>query len=145
MNAVNSMARDAAEQKLKDAVDRASKWVDQAKPIILAYFVLEDQAEQPIALALRDDPTAFAPYAKRSCDARTWHEAREIVRSAATDLFKMLDGIRDNFLCDERSAASPFHGSYTEADEEAFEAFDEALEREVPSVKAAVKKIGDEL
>lgn len=145
MNAVNALARDAAEQQLQEAVARASKWVDQAKPVILAYFVLEDQADEPISKALRGDPTAFECYSKRSPDALTWHDARDIVRGAATELFKMLDGIRDNFLCDERSAASPFNGSYTEADEEAYEAFDEALEREVPSVAATVKKIGDEL
>lgn len=115
-------------------------WLTIATPIIKAMFAVED-AIHPVTTARLADPKGYVAYAKRSPESHAWAEAQSIVERAVEELAKMLDGIRDNALCD---AYVNVDYDAPEADIEAGEAFNEDLARGVISIDAAVKMIGDE-
>lgn len=104
------------------AVERANKWVDAAKPIILAMFALEETGDGLFAME----------------DRRLCEEARDHIEKARKRLFDMLDGIRDNFRCDH---AHPQPEGDDEAAWDACEEFNDALDRELISVSAAITKV----
>lgn len=123
----------AALPDLAQATERANKWVDVARPIIKAMFAL-DEAEH---LLRREGHSA-----ERQSDARTFKEAAGEVSRSQRDLNDMLDGIRDDFLCDEMPPAPS-----SEADEQAWADRDEwhdALGEAVTSVDQAIKIVTDE-
>lgn len=126
---------------LADATERATtQFLTTARPIIKAMHGVED-ALAPVNRARLDDPKGYASYGKRSPESDAWAEAQSIVGRAATDLFHMLDGIRDNALCDHYVNVD-YDG--TENAIAAGEQFNEDLARGVIGVEAAVRMIGDE-
>ena len=113
-------------------VAACNAWVDEARPIIVAMFALEDAngdlfTAQMTARGHRryDEPTEPG---ERSC-----MEARDYIEKARACLFDMLDGIRDNYLCDERAGAQDDDTAQDAADD-----FNDWLDDETLSVKAAV-------
>lgn len=126
---------------LSEAIAQASDWVRVAKPVILAYFAMDeiDSALRSAAYDFRGDKRWNEP---KGHEERTMDEARAELRPSMANLMLIVEGIRDNFICD----ATPQHPSGDdEAEWDAHEEFREALEAGVPGVVATVKKIGDEL
>jgi len=112
-------------------------WLTTARPIIKAMHAVEDALE-PVNRARGDDPLGYVAYAKRSPASHAWAEAQGIVEGAVAELYKMLDGIRDNALCD----------AYVTVDYDGAEdaiAEQEDLARGVIGVDAAVKIVGGEV
>lgn len=131
MNAVNAMLRDQQEAKLEAAVAAADKWLDLARPIILASFKLDD---------LESEIT-------RGCSYPGDHRAT-ILREAAAYLCKasgklqdMLDGIRSDFIADESLSWSK---DLSEDAGDAVDAFNDALSDETLTVKDAIKRVENE-
>jgi uncharacterized protein YfaT (DUF1175 family) len=112
---------------LTEAAERASKWVDLARPIIKAMFALEEVENDLRQQAYRSD-------SKR--DQQTYRWVAEDVAKPQRALFSMLDGIRDDYLCDEcPQQPSQF------ADEQAWADRDEwndALAESVTTVEQAI-------
>ena len=131
MNAVNSLSCDLAEAKLTDAIERANGWLDAARPIILATFALEDAEYE--ACRSGDDRPEYHD--------RTAREVRNIFAQPQRELAKLIEGIRDDFRCDE---CVPHLNGMTEAEDEAALAFNDALEEGILSVPAAIKIVIDE-
>lgn len=118
---------------LSEATERASKWIDVARPIIKAMFAVDDVESELRQQAYRSD---------REHDQRTYRWAAEDVAKSQRALHGMLDGIRDDFLCDE----CPTQPSQ-DADEQTWADRDEwndALGEAVTSVEQAVKIVTDE-
>jgi hypothetical protein len=123
------------------AVERATtQFLTTARPIIKAMHGVED-ALAPVNRARLDDPKGYAPYGQRPAHIHDWDEVQRIVNDAVESLNKMLDGIRDNALCDHYVNVD-YDGSEDDIAEQ--EAFNEDLARGVISVDAAVKMIGGE-
>lgn len=110
---------------IADAIAKANQWVAQAKPVIRAYFTLDDVAADLF-----------------SADDRIREEARSILRKPIRELMDMIDGIRDNYRCDH-----VMHGAseMTEAEWDQVEEFNDELERGMVSVAAAIKQVEREL
>ena len=142
MNAINSLARALAEQKFTDAVERASDWARVARPVIIAWYKLDDIRGElsSAAYEFRGDKKWNEP---KAYDERAMRDASSDLAKPMDDLNATISGIRDDFICDEHNRATP--AVWTEQAEDDFEEFCEALEREVPSVDAVMKRIGDEL
>jgi hypothetical protein len=141
MNAVSALSLDLSEAKLAAAVAEASGWVRVATPIIKAMFALDD-AQADLRSAKYDfrgkkrwnEPAAY--------DERAMKEADDIVDEARLRLFEMLDGIRDDFRCD----ALHSFGEPADGDDDAWgahEALVEEFDRQLPTVDAVVKQVGD--
>jgi hypothetical protein len=64
--------------------EQASQWAIAARPLIKAMFAIED-----ITFDVRN-----------ACDDRTWDEARSILARPQRELCELLDGMRENFICD---------------------------------------------
>jgi hypothetical protein len=123
----------AALPGLTEATERANKWLDVARPIIKAMFALEDVESELRQQAYRSE---------RKHDQQTFRWASEDVAKPQRALYSMLDGIRDDFLCDE----CPPQPSQ-DADEQAWQDRDEwtdALAESVTSVEGAIKIVTDE-
>jgi hypothetical protein len=117
---------------LNEAAERASKWVDLARPIIKAMFAVDDDAEQHVRAAWLD---AYA--AKQGHHRRLYSEARGYLEKARNELFAMLDGIRDDYLCDEcPQQPSQFADEQAWADRDEWNA---ALAESVTTVEAAIQ------
>lgn len=126
------------------AVAHANQWVDTARPIIKAMLLIEDAPDYAVLKALVDPAIpsrrdAMSDRQRLATD--TWREARGIIRQAREDLFEMLDGIRDSYLCDDRQG---WVTGMSDDEAEAVDAFNDELDRLVVSVDAAVKLVGDE-
>lgn len=115
-------------------------WLTTARPIIKAMHAVED-AIHPVTTARLADPLGYVAYTKRSAQSHAWEEAQGIVEGAVAELYKMLDGIRDNALCDAYVTVDYDGAEDAIADQEAL---NEDLARGVIGVDAAVKMIGDE-
>lgn len=141
MNAVSSLAIDLAEAKLVAAVAEASGWVHIATPVIKAMFALDDAQGD-----LRSARFEFRGHKRwnepMTTDERTMEEAFTYVDEARIKLFEMIDGIRDDFRCD---ALHSFPQPTGDDDDQwtAYEAFTEEFDRQLPTVDAVVKMIGD--
>lgn len=118
----------------------STAWLTIARPIIKAMHAVED-ALAPVNRARGDDPLGHVAYAKRSPASHAWSEAQTITSKAAGALYHMLDGIRDNALCDAYVMVD-YDGTEDAIAEQEF--FNEDLARGVIGVDAAVKMIGDE-
>lgn len=128
MNAVNAMLRDQQEAELERAVEAADQWLDLARPIIMAMFKLED---------IESEITGFG------CDyeahrARTLRWAACEIGKARSELDAMLDGIRDDFIADQRRS---WTSGLSEEEGEAIDAFNDALDDETLSLADAHKRI----
>lgn len=115
-------------------------WLAIARPIIKAMFGVED-ALAPVNRARGDDPLGYVAYAKRSPASHDWGEAQRITERAVYHLRGLLDGIRDNALCDAYVTVD-YDGAEDVIAEQ--EAFNDELARGVIGVDEAVKMIGDE-
>lgn len=119
-----------------EAITRANKWIDIGRPIIKAMYAMEDAQRELMSASL----------AVTKPDRRTFDEAHGYVNKAREELYEMLDGIRDNALCDERRDA-PAGNAPTDAAElmawdsawDDAEAFNDQLERETMTVVQAEK------
>lgn len=109
-------------------------WVDEARPIIVAMFALED-AQGDLFTAQMNARGNRRYNEPTQPGERTFMEARDYVETARTNLFEMLDGIRDNYLCDERQSCLV---EMMPQQAEAVDEFNDWLDDEVISVKAAV-------
>lgn len=122
--AIRPLRMDANPLTAEQAVEQANLWTVTARPIVKALFLLED-AEYEI---------------RHGCDARTWDEARPILSAPRRELREMLEGLRENAICD----VLPRHPDVetgTDAEWDAMEAFDEQVRREVTSVAALIKQM----
>lgn len=132
------------------AIEAANLWVDTARPIIKAWFQL-DEAHLHVSRARLSDPKGFAAYHKMSPNARTWQEAERHISACRDELFEMLGGIRDSFICDERmegpSIDEPKHPVERQAWDNAWsdsEEFNDELERGCIGVDAAIRLVEGE-
>ena len=117
----------AKETDLDAAIATANQWVTTARPVIKAMFALED-AEWDL---------------RRNCDDATGGEAVTILRKPCHALRELVDGIRDNFLCD----VVPSHVGFTD-DDPRWDERDEFIDqvgRGVTSVAEAIRIVGDEM
>jgi hypothetical protein len=99
------------------AIEEANRWTDAARPIIRAMFALED-----IDLSKVEG-------------IYTLSEARGYITEAHGKLRGMLDGIRDEFLCDQRRDWNPLMGEVEAAQ---VDAFNDWLNENTVTVKAAI-------
>lgn len=114
-------------------------WINHARPIIKAWLVLDDAADAPLFNAVVDLNKAHKFGDPRSWQERDYEEARGHIRKAGKELYAMLEGIRDNFICDELAGQSDDPDAQEEAD-----AFNDWLHGETASVDAAVNLVADE-
>jgi hypothetical protein len=127
--------------ELGAAVERANtEWLRIARPIIKAMFGVED-ALYVVSKERLADPLGYVSYAKMSPASRAWKEAQDAVNGASNYLQGMLDGIRDNALCDHRRSCLD---GMSEAEGDAVDEWNDRLDAGVVSVDAAVKMIGEE-
>jgi hypothetical protein len=127
------------------AIEAANAWVNTARPIIKAWFQL-DEAHLHVSRARLSDPKGFAAYHKMSPAARTWEEAQSLIDKCRAELFEMLGGIRDNFICDERMEGPSIDEPEGAAEQRAWdnawsdsEEFNDEIERGCMSVDAAIR------
>jgi len=118
-----------------EAAAAANKWQAHALPIIKAYFALEDVDMTTAICANHYGKDTMSK--QRTSDYR---EARDHIVKAQDALYDMLEGIRDNFICDY---SAPYPIDMSEEELDAADEFNEALGRAVVSVEGAVKSIGD--
>jgi len=111
-----------------------------ARPIILAMFAVED-AISPVTTARLADPLGYVAYSKRSPQSHAWEEAQNATSKAYDALRDIVEGIRENALCDAY-AATPDDATDDEAD--AIDEFNDDLRRSVMTVEAAIRMVGDE-
>lgn len=124
MNAVTHLLRNSQPLNAEQAVEQANLWTVTARPIVKALFLLED-AEAEV---------------RHGCDSRTWDEARPILSAPQRELREMLEGLRENAICDVLPR-HPDAETGTDAKWDAMEAFDEQVRREVTSVDALIKRM----
>jgi hypothetical protein len=120
-----ALIEDTRNSELAAAVEAANEWQSVGRPIILASLVV---------LRAEDDL-----YALHKLDRmRDYHEACDTVVSAFQNLREMLEGIRDDFLCDQRKS---WDSSLSDDDSEDVDAFNDALSDEVVSVSDLEKVV----
>lgn len=110
---------------IADAIAKANQWVAAAKPVIRAWFALDDIAGDLF-----------------TADQRIRDEARGLLRKPRDEMYRMIEGIRDDFRCDH-----VMHGNsdMTEAEWDRVEEFNGELERGMVSVATAIKQVEAEL
>jgi hypothetical protein len=122
---MHALVIDRQEADLDDAVLAANLWVAAARPIIKAMFALED-----VQWDIR-----------HGCDDRTGREGASILAKPVCELRQMIDGIRDDFLCDH---GRPNVRDIPEELEAEILAFNDELAERTLSVAGAIKLVGDE-
>lgn len=110
---------------IADAIAKANQWVAAARPVIRAYFALDD-----IMADLFD------------ADKRIRDEARAIVRKPFNEMHDMIDGIREDFRCDHVMSGN---SDMTDAEWDQVEEFNDELDRGMVSVATAIKQVEREL
>ncbi|MFK4794919.1 hypothetical protein [Sphingobium sp. ZW T5_29] len=110
---------------IADAIAKANQWVVTAKPVIRAWFALDDIAGDLF-----------------EADQRTRDEARGLLRKPRDEMYRMIEGIRDDFRCDHVMYASD---DADEAEWDRVEEFNDELDRGMASVAAAIKQVEAEL
>jgi hypothetical protein len=113
-----ALIEDAREQELAAAVQAANEWQAVGRPIIKASLAV---------LSASDEITPL--YEHRYRDYR---EANDAIQAAQTTLIEMLEGIRDDFLCDQRKS---WNWRMDDETAEAADAFNDQLEEQVLSVR----------
>lgn len=116
-----------------------NKWVDHARPIIKAMFLLDDAADQLLVEALCATHRSIHHTAPETWQERNYREARAEVAGAGRALYDMLDGIRDNFICDECCGVGD-----TDDETEAADAYNDWLRAETITVDQAIRIVTDE-
>jgi hypothetical protein len=116
-----------------------NKWVDHARPIILSMLVLDDEADGPLIRAVVDAGKDRRWRDPEPWQVRDYREARAEVAKARKALYDMLDGIRDNFISDERCGIGD-----TDAETEAADEFNDWLGEHTISVDQAVQIVNAE-
>lgn len=129
MNAVNALVRDQQEAHLDTAVAAANKWVDLARPIIIASFKLDD---------LESEIVRGTSFDSRDHRYRTLAEAARSVCKARRELDAMLESVRDDFISDNTRA---WERGLSEAESDAVDAFNDALSEETIGLADAVKMV----
>lgn len=114
-----ALVEDARQQELAVAVEAANEWQHVGRPIIMA----------SLQVLRADDDLWELRKLKRE---RDYQEAHDCVESAFESLREMLDGIRDDFLSDQRKSWSR---DLSEDEAEAVDAFNDELEEAVASVR----------
>lgn len=122
--AVHPLRMDAQPLTPEQAIEQANLWAVTARPIVKAIWHIED-AECEV---------------RHGCDDRTWSEARPILSTPRRELREMLDGLRENAICDVLPR-HPCTLTGTDAEWDAQEAFDEQVRREVTTVDALIKRM----
>lgn len=117
-----------------------TEWLRIARPIIKAMFAVED-AIAPVTTARLADPKGYAPYSQRSAAGHAWMDAQGIAGKACEEMRELIEGIRDNALCDAY-ADCPNDATDDEAD--AIDEFNDDLRKSVLTVGAAVRMVSDE-
>lgn len=123
---MHSLIADRQEAALDEAILAANNWVAAARPIIKAMFAIED-----IEWTVRHD-----------CDDRTGREGVSILAKPVRELRSLIDGIRDDFLCDH---SRPNVRDIPEELEAEILAFNGELAERTLSVDGAIKLVGDEM
>lgn len=127
MNAVNALFREEQEAKIADALAAAGEWTDVARAVIRARCAI-------LAAAGDLDSKGYRHEADRS----TYREASAAITEAARELEQMLDGIRDNFIADQRRSVL---SGMSEAEIESVDAFNDVLDEETMSVRDVLKLV----
>jgi hypothetical protein len=122
-------------QRAIAAVEATDKWLDAARPIIKAYFALDDLSNDLRFTRGLDKPGDY--------DSRIGREASSYVHDAAENLREMLDGIRSDFIAD---AIHPYPASdASEAEHDAYAEFEIYVTDETLSVANAIKRVEAEV
>lgn len=122
---MHALVIDRQEADLDDAIAAANLWVSAARPIIKAMFAIEDLEFE----------------VRRDCDDRTAREGLMILAEPQREFRKLIDGIRDDFLCDH---GRPNVRDIPEELEAEILAFNDELAERTLSVDGAIKLVGDE-
>jgi len=122
---------------LQTAITAANEWQAHALPIIRAYYVLEE-------VSLLNDICANHYGKDTMSKQRTsdYREAQGYVIKAQDALYGMLDGIRDNYLCDQRRSCLV---EMTEDQIDEVDRWNDEIDAAVIGVEAAVRAVGDAL
>ena len=109
------------------AISAANGWALAGRPLVRALFALEDvQCEL-----------------SQELDKRTWDEARPIITRPQRELREMLEGLRENFICD---CLPPHPSSDTsQAEWDAYDEASDAIRNGVLSVDALIKQMAAEV
>lgn len=118
MMGMYALIEDARADELAAAVKAANEWQEVGRPIILASLAVQRAAYE------------ISPLFEHR--RRDYREANDAIEAASTSLLEMLDGIRDDFLCDQRKS---WNKSLSDDDAEAVDGFNDALEDAVISVR----------
>lgn len=130
-----------------DAETVSKMWLDHARPVMKAWLAMDDitlagawlDADRAQRVAKRDGDKDAATEA--FVRLQSYDEANRLITACRKGLVDMLDGIRDNYICD---AIPP---QPADDDEEAWEARDrviDAMHADVLSVEAAVRVVEGE-
>jgi len=111
--------------ELATAIAKANLWTATGQPIVKATFALDDTAWD----------------VRHNTDIRTGSEASGYIHKARNMLLEMLDGIRDEFLCDERRSC---FSEMQESEIADVDAWNDELDESVVSVEALIKQMEDE-
>lgn len=114
-----------AAPNIADAIAKANQWVAAAKPVIRAWFALDDIAGDLF-----------------TAEQRIRDEARGLLRKPRDEMYRMIEGIRDDFRCDHVVHASE---DADDAEWDRVEEFNDELDRGMVSVAAAIKQVEAEL
>lgn len=115
-----------------------TEWLRIARPIIKAMFAVED-AISDVTKERLADPLGYVSYSKMSPQSLAWKEAQGIVDKAGNELHDLLEGIRDNALCD---AYADCPNEATDDESDAIDEFNDDLCKSVMTVEAAVRMVG---
>jgi hypothetical protein len=113
-----ALVEDAREQELAAAVEAANEWQSVGRPIIKASLVVLRASDE------------ISPLFERR--RRDYREANDAIEAAQTTLLEMLEGIRDDFLCDQRKG---WCRELSDDEAEAVDAFNDELDAQVISVR----------
>jgi hypothetical protein len=119
-----ALIEDAREHELAEAVSAANEWQTVGRPIIMASLAV---------LRAADEISPLFEHRRRE-----YREANDAIEAAQTTLLEMLDGIRDDFLCDQRKSWSR---ELSDDHAEAVDAFNDQLEEAVVSVRDLEKVV----
>jgi hypothetical protein len=113
-----ALIEDTRQNDLAQAVKAANEWQSVGRPIILASLAI---------LRADDELTPLFEHRRRD-----YREAHDAIEAAQTTLLEMLEGIRDDFLCDQRKS---WNKSLSDEEAEAADAFNDELNDAVVSVR----------
>lgn len=138
---------------LETAIAEANQWLPHARPIIKVYLDMEEACFLSGAWVEADKTLRSAVSKEQRTQARRmrddYDEANSHCEKARTALYAMLEGIRDNYRCDHL-LPYPYPNDGFDSEDAHDEAYDRAenfnneLDRNLITVEAAVRMVGDE-